>query len=66
MEIYNEKVRDLLESRSTGKIAHGLRVREHPKDGPYVESKYGMLNELTALRVCEVHVQYTELVPQHV
>ena len=36
MEIYNEKVRDLLESAST---RHGrqLRVREHPKFGPYVQ-----------------------------
>ena len=50
MEIYNEKVRDLLESRSTGKIVHGLRVREHPKDGPYVESKRGMLNDLAAVQ----------------
>ena len=33
MEIYNEKVRDLLNPKSTG----GLRVREHPILGPYVE-----------------------------
>lgn len=40
MEIYNEKVRDLLREssvRSPGAI-HNLRVREHPKEGPYVES----------------------------
>jgi len=36
MEIYNEKVRDLLRSESSG-TQHNLRVREHPKDGPYVE-----------------------------
>ena len=33
MEIYNEKVRDLLNPRSSG----NLRVREHPVLGPYVE-----------------------------
>ena len=32
LEIYNEKVRDLLSPRSTS-----LRVREHPSTGPYVE-----------------------------
>ena len=37
MEIYNEKVRDLLQSHPSGKVQHSLRVREHPKDGPYVE-----------------------------
>eukprot|EP00045_Choanoeca_perplexa_P018382 m.289980 g.289980 ORF g.289980 m.289980 type:complete len:1632 (+) comp17802_c1_seq4:222-5117(+) len=33
LEIYNEKVRDLLNPRSTG----NLKVREHPVLGPYVE-----------------------------
>jgi hypothetical protein len=33
MEIYNEKVRDLLNPRTRG----GLKVREHPILGPYVE-----------------------------
>ncbi|KAI8377808.1 uncharacterized protein BYT42DRAFT_571769 [Radiomyces spectabilis] len=33
MEIYNEKVRDLLNPRNKG----NLRVREHPSLGPYVE-----------------------------
>ena len=36
LEIYNERVRDLLKS-SSGKAAHTLRVREHPKNGPYVQ-----------------------------
>lgn len=36
MEIYNEKVHDLLRS-GFAPAQHGLRVREHPKDGPYVE-----------------------------
>lgn len=37
MEIYNEKVRDLLGAQPVGKVQHSLRVREHPKEGPYVE-----------------------------
>ncbi|XP_043092888.1 kinesin-like protein KIF14 [Puntigrus tetrazona] len=35
-EIYNERVRDLLPSTETQDCE--LRVREHPKDGPYVEA----------------------------
>lgn len=35
LEIYNEKVRDLLKPSS--KSQHSLRVREHPKEGPYVQ-----------------------------
>ncbi|XP_014475079.1 PREDICTED: kinesin-like protein KIF16B [Dinoponera quadriceps] len=34
LEIYNEKVRDLLKPSAT---ASGLRVREHPRLGPYVQ-----------------------------
>lgn len=37
LEIYNERVRDLLRRKSTE--TYNLRVREHPKDGPYVEGK---------------------------
>lgn len=33
LEIYNERVKDLLKGNQT----HSLRVREHPKQGPYVE-----------------------------
>jgi len=36
-EIYNERVRDLLPSTETEGCE--LRVREHPKDGAYVEGK---------------------------
>lgn len=36
-EIYNERVRDLLPSTETQGCE--LRVREHPKDGAYVEGK---------------------------
>ena len=35
MEIYNEKVRDLLVPGEGGRVS--LRVREHPRQGPYVE-----------------------------
>jgi kinesin family member 16B len=35
LEIYNERVRDLLGPPSIG---HGLRVREHRVLGPYVEN----------------------------
>ncbi|XP_077428296.1 kinesin-like protein KIF16B [Vanacampus margaritifer] len=35
LEIYNERVRDLLRRKPSE--TYNLRVREHPKDGPYVE-----------------------------
>ncbi|XP_022085926.1 uncharacterized protein LOC110976722 isoform X2 [Acanthaster planci] len=35
LEIYNERVRDLLASSSA--TNYTLKVREHPKDGPYVQ-----------------------------
>lgn len=34
MEIYNEKVRDLLDEKRNN---DHLKVREHPKYGPYVQ-----------------------------
>ena len=38
LEIYNEKVRDLLKMNTIkGKPQDTLRVREHPKEGPYVQ-----------------------------
>ncbi|TNN74361.1 Kinesin-like protein KIF16B [Liparis tanakae] len=37
LEIYNERVQDLLKKK-TGPTEGGLRVREHPRDGPYVEN----------------------------
>lgn len=37
MEIYNEKVRDLLEEQSLTQNAVQLKIREHPKSGPYVQ-----------------------------
>ena len=42
MEIYNERVRDLLRpsgSKKGGQERHTLKVREHPKHGPYVQGK---------------------------
>lgn len=39
MEIYNEQVRDLLDSNQdiNGNFRRPLKVREDPKKGPYVE-----------------------------
>lgn len=42
LEIYNEKVRDLLVAKdslleSAGYVS--LKVREHPRKGPYVQGK---------------------------
>ena len=39
LEIYQERVRDLLRPPVKGQPVHSLRVREHPKEGPYVQSK---------------------------
>ncbi|XP_032103926.1 kinesin-like protein KIF16B isoform X10 [Sapajus apella] len=51
LEIYNEHVRDLLRRKSSKTF--NLRVREHPKEGPYVEDlskhlvqNYGDVEEL--------------------
>lgn len=38
LEIYNERVQDLLRDK-TMPVDGVLKVREHPVDGPYVESK---------------------------
>ena len=53
MEIYNEKVRDLLRTPVINKLnsqgtPHNLRVREHPRDGPYVESELELMNVATS------------------
>ena len=37
MEIYNEKVHDLLDPMSSTNVKHGLKVREHNVLGPYVD-----------------------------
>lgn len=48
-EIYNERVRDLLPSKETQGCE--LRVREHPKDGPYVDGKYEYKNKISHLNI---------------
>ncbi len=37
LEIYNERVRDLLSAPTKSGDKHTLRVRENPKTGPFVE-----------------------------
>eukprot|EP00049_Salpingoeca_infusionum_P018444 m.357284 g.357284 ORF g.357284 m.357284 type:complete len:947 (+) comp17775_c0_seq1:102-2942(+) len=37
LEIYNEKVKDLLVTPGAKKSSKALRVREHPKTGPFVD-----------------------------
>lgn len=39
MEIYDELVQDLLKDKTLTDDGKGLKVREHPVEGPYVESK---------------------------
>lgn len=36
LEIYNERVGDLLRP-AKGREKYNLKVREHPKEGPYVQ-----------------------------
>ncbi|XP_030604333.1 uncharacterized protein kif16bb [Archocentrus centrarchus] len=38
LEIYNERLQDLLKKRASPTDGGGLRVREHPRRGPYVEN----------------------------
>uniref|UniRef100_A0A3P9GXS1 Uncharacterized LOC101165914 n=1 Tax=Oryzias latipes TaxID=8090 RepID=A0A3P9GXS1_ORYLA len=38
LEIYNERVQDLLKKKPSPTTAVGLKVREHPQNGPYVEN----------------------------
>ncbi|XP_045925981.1 uncharacterized protein kif16bb isoform X1 [Micropterus dolomieu] len=56
LEIYNERVQDLLKKRPTPTDGGGLRVREHHRDGPYVENlskhlahSHGDLEDLISL-----------------
>ncbi|THD26072.1 Kinesin KIF13B [Fasciola hepatica] len=39
LEIYNEKIRDLLVNSGKNEERKSLRVREHPDTGPYVEGE---------------------------
>jgi len=52
LEIYNERVKDLLKKNS----AHNLKVREHPTQGPYVQdlSKHLVMDYKEILRLMEV------------
>uniref|UniRef100_A0A0K8TKQ0 Putative kinesin-like protein n=1 Tax=Tabanus bromius TaxID=304241 RepID=A0A0K8TKQ0_TABBR len=52
LEIYNERVKDLLGAQSTG---HGLRVREHRTLGPYVENlSQHIVNDYEEIQECLV------------
>lgn len=52
LEIYNERVRDLLGAQSVG---HGLRVREHRTQGPYVENlSQHPVNDFNEIHECMV------------
>ena len=62
MEIYNEKVRDLLGAQPVGKIQHSLRVREHPKEGPYVEGSGCKNNTSSCILSQTITVQFTHSV----
>lgn len=54
LEIYNEKVRDLFNPRSDA-AAGGLKVRDHPKTGPYVDglTKHSVTNYLQIQRLMD-------------
>ncbi|EFX89779.1 hypothetical protein DAPPUDRAFT_40249, partial [Daphnia pulex] len=59
MEIYNEKVRDLLEEKSSTQNTAQLKVREHPKLGPYVQglSRHAVNDAATALKLLNEGIQ---------
>ena len=42
LEIYNERVGDLLRP-AKGREKYNLKVREHPKEGPYVQGMFQCL-----------------------
>lgn len=52
LEIYNEKVKDLLVAKDGLLEPAGystLKVREHPRKGPYVQGKIRMFLEILTL-----------------
>ncbi|GAA56174.1 kinesin-like protein KIF13B, partial [Clonorchis sinensis] len=50
LEIYNEKIHDLLAERNNKGQLQNLRIREHPNMGPYVEGLSKVqINEMTRL-----------------
>ena len=54
LEIYNERVRDLVKTTGKDGAAHTLRVREHPKNGPYVQVSWTSLGIIYSLYFCNV------------
>ena len=46
VEIYNERPRDLLLASKTERVP--LKIREHPKTGPYVQGLCGLIHILLA------------------
>ncbi|XP_074532189.1 uncharacterized protein kif16bb [Halichoeres trimaculatus] len=56
LEIYNERVLDLLQKRSGSTEFGGLRVREHPRDGPYVENLSKHLVQNHCDMECLIHL----------
>lgn len=63
LEIYNERVGDLLRP-AKGREKFNLKVREHPKEGPYVQ---GMLKDWIYLKpiVCNEYGGKTGLFTYH-
>ncbi|RMX36700.1 hypothetical protein pdam_00015831 [Pocillopora damicornis] len=52
LEIYNERVGDLLRP-AKGREKFNLKVREHPKEGPYVQGQFiGVIRELVDPESC--------------
>ena len=69
LEIYNERVKDLLASvNSNTDTGHKLKVREHPKDGPYVEnlSKHLVMNYRAMLSLMEQGNKVTRYLQKYV
>lgn len=58
LEIYNERVKDLLGGSSSA--SHSLRVREHPRHGPYVQdlSKH-LVSDYLDVQVCFKNIFYS-------
>lgn len=51
LEIYNERVKDLLRpSLSKSKEKFTLKVREHPKEGPYVQGGLNRIKWIIQIR----------------
>ena len=55
MEIYNEKVHDLLDPMTSTSSKHGLKVREHNVLGPYVDG----LSQLAVISSQAIKARWT-------